>query len=272
MSQYPDFSQLGYQIDRELGRNRAGGRITHLADGLEHQQKVVIKEFRFADFGADWSGFKAYEREIEVLQQLKHPRIPRYLDSLETSQGFCLIQEYKNAPSLATERKFTPEQIKQIAVSVLEILVYLQQLNPPIFHRDIKPENILVDENFHAYLVDFGFARVDDGEIAMSSVASGTPGFIPPEAYYGRNLSEASDLYSLGVTLICLLTNTRSLHVSRLLDENNLFDLGEVTTQLNPKFIDWLEKMVEPNQKKRFPNAEVALAALKSIQFVTQPP
>ena len=59
-----------------------------------------IKEFRFALADASWSGYKAYQREIEVLQQLDHPRIPRYLDSFETPQGFCLVQEYKNAPSL----------------------------------------------------------------------------------------------------------------------------------------------------------------------------
>jgi serine/threonine protein kinase len=63
--------------------------------------------------GANWSGFKAYEREIGILQQLAHPRIPRYLDSFETKSGFCLVQEYKNALSLAVRRRFTPEDIKQ---------------------------------------------------------------------------------------------------------------------------------------------------------------
>ncbi len=243
MSNHSDFSSHGYQIIRELGRNREAGRITYLAKrsplaplikggtrggdldngGTGGEELVVIKEFRFAMGGADWSGFKAYQREIELLQQLNHPRIPRYLDSFETSSGFCLVQEYKNAPSLAERRSFTVEEIKQIAVSVLEILVYLQQRTPPVIHRDIKPENILVDNQLNAYLIDFGFARIRGGEMALSSVAAGTVGFMPPEEQFGRSLTEASDLYSLGATLICLVTGTRSVDIGKLIDDNYRF-------------------------------------------------
>ena len=81
MSNLPDFSTLGYQVIRELGHNYIGGRITYLATNLRTQQPVVVKQFHFAKFSSDWSGFKAYEREIQVLQGLNHPGIPRYLDS-----------------------------------------------------------------------------------------------------------------------------------------------------------------------------------------------
>ena len=130
-----------YRIIRELGRNREGGRITYLAEYGDTGQKVVIKQFRFAR-EASWQGFKIYEREIQILQDIDHPRIPRYLHSFETKDGFCMIQEYKDAPSLATRNSFTPQQIKQVLVSILEILVDLQQRVPPIIHRDLKPENI----------------------------------------------------------------------------------------------------------------------------------
>ncbi len=259
-----------YKVVRELGRNREGGRITYLVTDthLKPPQQVVIKEFRFAASGANWSGFKAYEREIEVLRELEHPRIPRYLDSLQTKSGFCLVQEYKNAPSLAEKGNFTPEEIKKIAVSVLEILVYLQQRTPPVLHRDIKPENILVDRQLKAYLIDFGFARIRGGELALSSIAAGTPGFIPPEEQFGRPLTEASDLYSLGATLICLLTGTRSQDIGNLIDHNYRFNVKKLLPHLNPRFLAWLEKMVAPNLKQRFNNAAVALAALQPIQVV----
>ncbi|MEO1429438.1 MAG: serine/threonine-protein kinase [Cyanobacteria bacterium J06633_8] len=268
--QKTDFSHLGYQVNKELGKNRFGGRITHLAEVKNTDDKVVIKEFRFADVGADWSGFKAYEREIEVLQQLNHPRIPSYLTSFETPQGFCLVQEYKDAPSLASENKFSPKQVKQIAISILEILVYLQQREPQIIHRDIKPENILVDKYLNAYLVDFGFAKVSNNEVALSSVASGTPGFIPPEEYFGRDLTEASDLYSLGVTLICLLSGTRSVDVGKLIDDEYRFNFKTFPSNIHPKFVAWLGKMVEPNLKHRFASAAEALKALQSIPAVVQ--
>jgi uncharacterized protein YjbI with pentapeptide repeats len=268
VSDYPDFSSHGYQVTKELGRNREAGRITYLATAQNLDQQVVIKEFRFALADANWSGFKAYQREIEMLQQLEHPRIPRYLDSFETQVGFCLVQEYKNAPSLVERRSFNPEDIKQIAVSVLEILVYLQRRVPPIIHRDIKPENILVDKQLNAYLVDFGFARIRGGEMALSSVAAGTPGFMPPEEQFGRPLTEASDLYSLGATLICLLTGIRSVDIGTLIDDDYRFDFKRLVPNLNPNFISWLEKMVAPNVKQRFDNATVALEALKPMRVV----
>ena len=271
VSDYPDFSRHGYQVTRELGRNREAGRITYQATAQNLDHQVVIKEFRFALADANWSGFKAYQREIEMLQQLEHPRIPRYLDSFETQVGFCLVQEYKNAPSLVERRSFNPEDIKQIALSVLEILVYLQRRTPPIIHRDIKPENILVDKQLNAYLVDFGFARIRGGEMALSSVVAGTLGFMPPEEQFGRPLTEASDLYSLGATLICLLTGTRSVDIGTLIDDNYRFDFKKLVPKLNPRFISWLEKMVAPNVKQRFDNATVALEALNSERFVDSP-
>ncbi|MFB2937584.1 pentapeptide repeat-containing protein [Aerosakkonemataceae cyanobacterium BLCC-F154] len=269
MSNYPNFSSHGYEVVQELGLNREAGRITYLANVLNSEQQVVIKEFRFANSGVDWSGFKAYQREIEVLQQLHHPRIPRYLNSFETPSGFCLVQEYKKAPSLAERYSFTLEEVQKIAVSVLEILVYLQQRTPPVIHRDIKPENILVDEDLNAYLVDFGFARIRGGELALSSVAAGTIGFMPPEEQFGRSLTAASDLYSLGATLICLVTGTRSVAVGKLIDDNYRFNFQNLFPRLPFRFEQWLTKMVEPNLKFRYSDATVALTVL---QKTMQPP
>ncbi|MBW4644462.1 MAG: serine/threonine protein kinase [Goleter apudmare HA4340-LM2] len=267
-SNYPDFSQQGYQVIRELGRNREAGRITYLAHALQSHQRVVIKEFCFANTSIDLSGTKAYEREIAMLQQLNHSRIPHYVDAFETSVGFYMVQEYKNAPCLAWKRSFHPEEIKQIALSILEILIYLQNQAAPIIHRDIKPENILVDRQLNGYLVDFGLARKQDTKIVLSSFAAGTPGFMPPEEQFGHSLTEASDLYSLGATLICLLTRTRSVDIGKLIDDNCCFDCQKLLPEISPRFSSWLMKMVERNRKHRYPNAEMALKALQPISVL----
>lgn len=269
LNNHPDFSALGYQVIRELGRNQEAGRITYLAHSLKYNQQVVIKEFRFANLNPDLSGFKAYEREIEILQQLNHSRIPRYVDSFETPAGFYLVLEYKNASSLGLKRCFHPEEIKQIAVSILEILVYLQQRVSPIIHRDIKPENLLVDQNLNAYLVDFGLARLKGAKISLSSFAVGTPGFMPPEEQLGYTLTEASDLYSLGATLICLLTRTRSVDIGKLINEKQRFNFQKLVPQISPSFTAWLMKMVAHKRQQRYPNATVALAELKPIYVLS---
>jgi serine/threonine protein kinase len=267
-SNYPNFSQQGYQVIRELGRNREAGRVTYLAYALQSNQRVVIKEFCVAKTSFDLSGMKAYEREIAILKQLNHSRIPRYVNAFETSMGFYLVQEYKNAPCLAWQRSFHPEEIKQIALSILEILVYLQQQVVPIIHRDIKPENILLDRQLNAYLVDFGLARKQASKISLSSFAAGTPGFMPPEEHSGHSLTQASDLYSLGATLICLLTHTRSVDIGKLIDEKYRFNFQKLLPQISPGFTSWLMKMVERDRKYRYPNAEIALRALQPIQVL----
>ncbi|MEH1817751.1 MAG: serine/threonine-protein kinase [Nostoc sp.] len=268
LNHHPDFSQQGYQVITELGRNSEGGRITYLANVLNYNQQVVIKEFCFTRASADLSGVKAYQREIEILQQLNHSRIPRYIDSFEIPGFFYLVQEYKNAPSLGLKCSFHPEEIKEIALSILEILVDLQKQVPPIIHRDIKPENILVDEQLNAYLVDFGLARMQDAKIALSSFVAGTPGFMPPEEQFGHALTEASDLYSLGATLICLLTNTRSVDIGKLIDDNYRFNFQKLVPQISPHFRSWLMRMVERNRKHRYANASIALKTLQAIEVV----
>jgi len=129
-NEFPDFLANGYKAIEQLGHNHAGGRITYKAVNIQTQQTVVIKQFQFKNFGSAWSGFKAYEREIEVLRGLNHRGIPGYLDAFEISTGFCMVQEYKDALSLAVTRSFTLSEVKHLAGALLEILVYLQNRVP----------------------------------------------------------------------------------------------------------------------------------------------
>ena len=262
MSNFPEFDRYNYRIESELGHNRAGGRITYLATDIRTQHQVVIKQFQFAKSGSTWSDYDSYDREIQVLRGLNHPGIPRYLDSFHTEDGFCMVQEYKQALSLGEPRSFNPYEVKQVAVALLEILVYLQNRIPSVIHRDIKPENILIDKEMNVYLVDFGFARIGDGEVGISSVVKGTLGFMPPEQLFNRQLTEASDLYGLGITLICLLTGTKSTEIGNLIDITYRINFKHLVPKISIRWINWLEKMVEPRLKDRFPNASAALAAL----------
>jgi uncharacterized protein YjbI with pentapeptide repeats len=136
----------------------------------------------------------------------------------------------------------------------------------------LKPENILVDLNFplKIYLIDFGFARQVSDNIAVSSVVKGTFGFMPPEQLFNRQLTEASDLYSLGVTLICLLTGIKSTEIGNLIDDHGRVKFKSLLPKLNPRFVNWLEKMIAPSLNQRYPNARVALDALIPINILNR--
>ena len=267
MSAYPDLLRCGYKIESELGRNREGGRITWKGVNLTTQEPVVIKQFRFAQANSSWSGYKAYAQEIKVLQTLKHPRIPQYLDSIETEDGFCLIQEYIAAVNSSAYRTLTLSEVKQIAVDILDILVYLQQQSPPIIHRDLQPENILLDESLHAYLIDFGFSSLGSQEISSSSFFKGTPGFIAPEQIIQPTV--ASDIYSLGITLVYLLTDKdlEKIRASASADDPYQLSLKSLLPDLEGQFFGWLKKMTNAKISQRFPDALTARDALAKLDL-----
>ncbi|MCA2506715.1 MAG: serine/threonine protein kinase [Microcystis sp. M54BS1] len=272
----PNFQDYGYQVVRELGINSLGGRITYQAIMTSTQTPVVIKQFRFCTSNANWTEYRAIEREIDVLKQLNHPQIPRYLDHFDSGNGLCLVQEFKNAQPLSNPRSYNPEQIKKIAIQLLNILIYLQDKTgypEPIYHRDIKPDNILLDDQLKVYLIDFGLAEMGNREVNNSSIFAGTPIFIAPEQFLRKRLTKASDLYGLGLTLICLVTGITSDKISELQDQYNdcKIRFKHLVPKLSLQFISWLEKMVERNVKKRFQNAQEALEALKPLYLIRSP-
>ncbi|MGD1806948.1 hypothetical protein ACP6PL_16135 [Dapis sp. BLCC M126] len=110
-----------------------------------------------------------------------------------------------------------------------------------------------------------GFHFLLRGEIAASSVVKGTMGFMSPEQMFNHQLTKASDLYSLGATLICLLTGIKSADIGNLIDANYRIIFRHLVPPLQRGWINWLEKMAEPKYTDRYENAQVALAALQPL-------
>lgn len=267
MARYPDFSQYNYQIKQVLGKNTTGERVTYLASHLGNKKTVVIKQYQFAKIGHE-SIYRAHQGEIRILRSLNLATIPRYLDSFETPNGFCLVQEYKQAKSLGQVEDLSPEEIKQVALNILEILIYLQQQNPPVIHGDIKPDNILIERDLglKVYLIDFGFARMGSADLGMSSNIRGTVGFMPPEEMFNHQLTTASDLYSVGATLVCLLTGTSSQNINQLIASHSYqLHYQNLLLHLHPRFRAWLGKMTASKPSDRFANAESAYQALEPL-------
>ena len=265
-------TRLCYQVQQLLGKK--AGRRTLLARDLKTQELVVIKLLSFGgDF--EWDSLKLFEREAETLKSLSHPLIPRYLDYFEvnspTIKGFALVQTYIPAQTLEqylqTGRTFTEAEVKQIAKALLEILIYLHGLYPPVIHRDIKPSNILLGERSgntagQVYLVDFGSVQTVLGAETGTRTVVGTYGYMPQEQFGGRTVP-ASDIYSLGATLIYLVTGTYPAD----LPQKDFRIQFEQAAHLSPGLTRWLKSMTEPTLEKRFSSANVALAALDEPQI-----
>ena len=265
-----------YEVQQLLGKK--AGRRTLLARDLQTQELVVIKLLSFSsDF--EWDSLKLFEREAETLKNLAHPSIPGYLNyfevNLPTIKGFALVQTYIRAQTLEqclqTRRSFTEVEVKQIAKALLEILVYLHRLYPPVIHRDIKPSNILLGERSgnsvgQVYLVDFGSVQTVLATETGTRTVVGTYGYMPPEQFGGRTVA-ASDLYSLGATLIYLVTGTHPAD----LPQKDFRIQFEQLANLSPSFSNWLKWMVEPSLERRLSSAAEAIAALEKPQPTNLP-
>jgi serine/threonine protein kinase len=263
-----------YEVQQLLGKK--SGRRTLLAKDQTTGELVVVKLLSFnSDF--EWDDLKLFEREAETLKSLSHPAIPRYLDSFEvnspTIKGFALVQSYIPAQTLQqylqAGRTFTEAEIKQIATDVLEILIYLHGLHPPVIHRDIKPSNILLGERSgnsagQVYLVDFGSVQTVLAAEGGTRTVVGTYGYMPQEQFGGRTVP-ASDLYSLGATLIYLLTGT---HPADLPQKDFRIQFEKVT-DVSPSLRKWLQWMTEPMLERRASSADAALKALNQSELST---
>ncbi|MBD2741662.1 serine/threonine-protein kinase [Coleofasciculus sp. FACHB-1120] len=257
-----------YQIEQQLGKR--AGRRTLLARDEETQQLVIIKVLTFGgDF--EWEHLKLFEREAETLKSLAHPAIPRYLDFFEVnspnSKGFALVQTYIEAKSLEEHlkggRSFSEAEIKQLATSILEILIYLHGRQPAVIHRDIKPSNILLTNRTgnsigEVYLVDFGSVQTLAAKEGGTITVVGTYGYMPPEQF-GDRAVPSSDLYSLGATLITLVTGT---HPADLPHKDGRIQF-EQAANLSPTLSSWLRWMTEPSLERRLASAQEALLALE---------
>ncbi|WP_414621649.1 serine/threonine protein kinase [Calothrix sp. CCY 0018] len=261
-----------YEIVRQLAKK--SGRKTLLARDLQTNKLVVVKLLTF-NSEVKWEELKLFEREAKTLRNLCYSAIPSYIDFFEielpNKKALAFVQSYIEAVSLEQQIQergiFSEAEVKQLAKSVLQILAYLHGQNPSVIHRDIKPSNILLTNGSgnsigDVYLVDFGSVQTlasSDG----SYTVVGTYGYMAPEQFGSRAVA-ATDLYSLGATLIYLLTGKPPADLPQ--------KQGKIqfeVTHCSREFCQWLEQMIEPLQEQRFKSATEALKSLDDFSSVT---
>src|SRR5580698_7608879 len=158
-----------------------------------------------------------FAHERDILASLEHPNIARFYDAGVDTEGLpYLSMEYVKGQTLmgwCDAQALGVEERLALFLQVLDAVKYAHEKH--VIHRDIKPSNILVTESGQVRLLDFGVARLLEGEEtdqpALTSVYGRalTPDYASPELLRGDPVDARSDLYSLGVLLYELLTGTR---------------------------------------------------------------
>nr|XP_027091997.1 probable LRR receptor-like serine/threonine-protein kinase At1g06840 isoform X2 [Coffea arabica] len=183
-----------------------------LADG----NIVAIKRAQVGSM----QGEKEFLTEIELLSRLHHRNLVSLIGYCDEEGEQMLVYEFLSDGTLRdhlsgkSKEPLSFTMRLRIALGSAKGILYLHtEANPPIFHRDIKATNILLDSGFTAKVADFGLSRlapIPDLEgtapAYVSTVVKGTPGYLDPDYFLTRKLTDKSDVYSLGVVFLELLT------------------------------------------------------------------
>ncbi|XP_057963230.1 MAP3K epsilon protein kinase 1-like isoform X2 [Malania oleifera] len=195
-----------YMLGDEIGKG-AYGRVYKGLD-LENGDFVAIKQVSLENIAQE--DLNIIMQEIDLLKNLNHKNIVKYLGSLKTKTHLHIILEYMENGSLANiikPNKFGafPESLAAVYIAqVLEGLVYLHEQG--VIHRDIKGANILTTKEGLVKLADFGVAtKLTEADVNTHSVV-GTPYWMAPEVIEMSGVCAASDIWSVGCTVIELLT------------------------------------------------------------------
>lgn len=175
-------------------------------------------------------------KEVNLLGNLRHRNIVKILGYIHNEREVMMVYEYMPNGNLGTalhskDNKFLLRDWLSrynVAVGVVQGLNYLHNdCYPPIIHRDIKSNNILLDSNLEARIADFGLAKTMLRKNETVSMVAGSYGYIAPEYGYALTIDERSDVYSLGVVMLELVTGKMPVGDPSFAEEEESIDVVE---------------------------------------------
>jgi serine/threonine-protein kinase len=202
-----------YEVLSELGRGAMG--VVYKARDPKINRTVAIKTISLAGQSAeDEKEFRErFVREAEAAGRLSHPGIVTIFDvgeEAETRSPY-IVMEYVGGESLdqalSRDRKLPIDKALQLALELAEALDCAH--GQGVVHRDLKPSNILLTEEGHAKIADFGIAKLNLSNQTLPGRALGTPAYMSPEQLNGEPVDGRSDIFSLGVILYTVVTGHR---------------------------------------------------------------
>jgi eukaryotic-like serine/threonine-protein kinase len=209
-----------------------------------------------------------FENQARQLCQFEHPSMPKVFEAFEAQGQPYLVSEMVYGPSLkdwvAQHGAVTQYQAIQWTLELSRLLNYLHQQAPTYLHRAITPANIIRPKVAHGssqvVLVSFGKIKKPTPE---SGTFTGAGGYISPEQHVGQGTA-SSDFYSLGATLLYLLTAQEPDAFYRLGDNEFRLQVKDVPN-LSPEAINIIQKLTHPQVNQRFESAIAVIEALQAL-------
>ena len=198
---------FGYRLEALLGRGGMG--VVYKAYDPRLKRYVALKLIA-PELSEDERFRERFLAESELAASMEHPNVVPIYDAFDADGRLAIAMRYVEGTDLKqllqTERVLDPERAVTICAQVAAALDAAHQRG--LVHRDVKPSNVLLDENEHVYLADFGLSRrlADPGVPGGGSFSVGTPAYAAPEQIEGGAVDGRADVYSLGCLLYECLT------------------------------------------------------------------
>lgn len=254
-----------------LGQGGMGTVYRGFHEGLQAQ--VAIKVLH----QVSEEHLQNFAREAQAIAKLSHPNIMKIYDieyDAESSTHYIVAQLIvgKTLDKILKEQgAFDPLKALNVILETAKGLAYAHKMG--IIHRDIKPGNIMLDQQNHIKIADFGLAYSMDIENAEVSKILGTPHYMSPEQCSNQKLDGRADIYSLGGTFYHLLAGVPPFHgnyTPSQLVHLHLTESPQPLEQLAPKtprsLIQCIRKMMARNPEERFPNCDALCEYLEQLK------
>lgn len=266
-----------YRLTKTIGRGAMG--VVYLGFDEAIDRQVAIKTIHRAllegEDGVEW--LERFRREVRAAGRCLHPNIVTVFEYGEENAIPYIVMEYVQGRELRDylkERQPLPlANAVAVAVQVLHALDHAHACG--VVHRDIKPGNIILLADGQVKVSDFGIARVEaTSGMTQHGMTVGTPAYMSPEQFSGREADRRADLYATGVVLFEALTGVRPFagrSASELMYKV-LHDPPPRVTLVNPRLPPELDGVLAKSLAKspddRFQNAGQFIAALESLRLV----
>lgn len=272
-----------YRVIRVLGEGGFGTTYLATDTQLPSQRKCVVKQLKpIADNPQIHQlVLERFQREAAILESLGDgsDQIPSLYANFAEGDEFYLVEEWVEGDTLIQklekEGLLSESAVRKILGSLLQVLDYIHQHK--MVHRDIKPDNIILRwRDGKPVLIDFGAvketmgAMIDTQGMSSRSIVVGTPGFMPAEQIAGRPVY-SSDLYSLGMTAIYLLTGKMPPDLETDLTTGQCLWQPWVSG-LSAPFVTVLDKAIQSHPRDRFATAQEMRAAVQATDSADRGP
>jgi Protein kinase domain len=255
-----------YRIVALAGRGGMGE--VYRADDLKLGQAVALKFIPEA-VAQDGAALARFHREVRIARQVSHASVCRVFDIGEIDGAPFLTMEYVDGEDLGSLMRrigrLSADKAMEIARQICAGLAAAHDHG--ILHRDLKPTNIMLDGRGKARITDFGLAGLAD-ELREEDPRAGTPAYMSPEQLAGKEVTQRSDIYSLGLVLYELFTGKRAFEAATLRDlirqreQGTLTSPSSVVKDLDPVVERVILRCLEKDPAKRPATALQVAAAL----------